>query len=114
MAETNDIIFYFTFIFEIGSVISIILLLYCLYLTEKIKKLFPGGNIVKKWIVMQVIIIIFIFFYVLGLIFIFNPDPSITYVISGILNLFTGFFVLIIVNLTYRTYKIILYKNKES
>ena len=113
MADSDPILFYFTFIFEIGSVLSIILLVYSLYLIEKIKRLFPGGSIVKKWITMQIILIALIVLYALGLIFIFHPDQNIFYIITGTLILFSGLFIVIIIILTYKTYQIILHKAKE-
>lgn len=113
MTDSDPILFYFTFIFEIGSVISIILLVYSLFIIEKMKRLFPGGSIVKKWITMQMILIILLVLYVLGLIFIFHPDPNIYYIITGTLILFSGVFIVIIIILTYKTYQIILHKGKE-
>ena len=114
LADETSGIYYLTFIFEIGSVVSILLLIYSLYLIENIKKLFPGGNIVKKWLIMELIVIGLIILQLLGLIFLLAPDQTISYILSGILYIITGIFVFIIINLNLKTYKVILHKKEKS
>jgi hypothetical protein len=103
-------LYYLTFIFEIGSVISILLLVYSIYLIENIKKLFPGGSIAKKWLIMEVLVIGLIALLIFGLIYLLFPDEAMSYIMSGILYIITGIFVFIIVRMNLKTYKIILRK----
>jgi len=114
MLFLEEFIYALTFIFEVGSVLSLIFLSISLYIAEKIKKLFPGGNIVKKWQIMQILIVIFISIQVVGLINIFLENQDLTYIISGILNLSTGIFIVILFNLNYKTFKLILHKSQNQ
>ena len=120
MAEI-DILYIFSYIFEIGSVVNILLMSICLIKIEKIKKLFPGGNISKKWIIMQIIVLIFIIFNIFALINLsiqfFQSETheqtiyeTINYIIYGVLIIFTGIFVFIIITLNLKIYKVILHK----
>ncbi|MFX1274189.1 MAG: hypothetical protein ACFFBP_00535 [Promethearchaeota archaeon] len=114
MVDLNTVIYVLTYIFEIGSVVGLIFLSFSLYLAQKIKQLFPGGNIVKKWQIMQLLIGVFMVIQVIGLLNIFFPDQNVTYIISGILNLGTGIFIVILFNLSFKTYKLILHKTQPA
>lgn len=111
--DINAVLEVLTFIFEIGSVLGLVFLSFSLYIAQKIKNLFPGGNIVKKWQIMQVLIIVFMVIQVIGLINIFFPDQRVTYIISGTLNLGTGIFIVLLFNLNFKTYKLILHKSQN-
>ena len=49
---------YLAWLYEIGTLLGIVLFAFGFYLIAKIKQLFPGGNIVKKWRIMQLLIIL--------------------------------------------------------
>lgn len=109
----EEILFGLSFVFEVGSVISIALLVISFFIIEKIKKLFPGGNIVKKWIAMQVIIITFLVLQIIDWILIFFPNEEyLDFMVAGFVNILIGIFVILIVYLSYNTYQIILGKKE--
>lgn len=108
----GDLLFYLSFIFEIGSIISIVFLVVSFYIAQKIKQLFPGGNIVKKWLFMQGIIIVILFLQIIKWVLVFVENEYLHYIIDGLINSLIGVFVVLIVYLSYNTYKIILGKSE--
>ncbi len=108
----EEILFGLSFVFEVGSVVSIALLVISFFIIERIKKLFPGGNIVKKWIAMQVIIITFLVLQIVDWILIFFPNEYLDFMVVGFVNILIGVFVILIVYLSYNTYQIILGKKE--
>ena len=113
MAGEVDILYILSFVFETGSVLGIIVLGLSLILLEKIKKMFPGGKVVRKYLLMQVMVIIIITLHVVGLILIFYTDtPLIVYITYGTINVAVSVFVFILINLMYKTYKLILSQTK--
>jgi hypothetical protein len=99
---TLDWNFYFSLFCSIGGITFFIL---SLLIVSKIKELFPATKLIKKWVVIQVLIILFLCGYVFNIIFLVYELTGITNVMVAIVYIFGGFFVLIIVNLSYKTYK---------
>ncbi|MFX1389161.1 MAG: hypothetical protein ACFE9Z_03750 [Promethearchaeota archaeon] len=97
--------FYFSLICSIGGIVFFIL---SLFIVIKIKELFPATKLVKKWVVIQILIILFLGGYVFNIIFLALEMTAITNIMVAIVYIFGGLFVLIVVNLSYKTYKEIL------
>ena len=103
--------FYLNLICSIGG---IILFLYSLYIIKKIRALFPGTKLIKKWIIIQALIILFLFGYVFNIIFLGLGFIDIVTIMTAIVYIFGALFVLIVVNLSYKTYKLILLESKSK
>lgn len=114
MAGEEDLLYILSFVFEIGSVVGIVVLALSLLLIERIKKLFPGGKVVRKYLIMQVMVLVIVVLHILGLILIFYTQTAeIVYITYGGINLAVSIFVFILINLMYKTYKLILIDSKE-
>ncbi|TFF89790.1 MAG: hypothetical protein EU548_06305 [Promethearchaeota archaeon] len=100
-----DWYFWFSLICSLSGVLFFII---ALFLITKIKNLFPGSNLIKKWVIIQVLIILFLFGYVFNIIFLAMNLTEITSIMVAIVYIFGALFVLIVVNLSYNTYKLIL------
>ncbi|MBY9004284.1 MAG: hypothetical protein KGD73_09960 [Candidatus Lokiarchaeota archaeon] len=100
--------FYLNLVASIGGIFFFI---YSLILIRKIKKLFPKGEVTKKWFLRELLIVIFLFGYIFNIIFnFFELTELITYM-TAFVYLFGGVFVFIIIRLVQKTYVVIL---KES
>lgn len=97
-----DFNFYFSLICSIGGIIFFII---SLLIIIKIKELFPATKLIKKWVIIQLLIVLFLFGYVFNIIFLILELTGVTNIMVAIVYIFGGFFVLIIVNLSYKTYK---------
>lgn len=96
-----------TYIYEIGTIIGIGFLVFCLYFTEKIIRLFPGAKMVVKWRVMQIMIILFIVLYIVDWIVWIFDIQFILFIIGGIIRLGGAVLISIIIILFYRTINIV-------
>jgi hypothetical protein len=100
--------FYLNLVASIGGIFFFI---YSLVLIRKIKKLFPKGEVTKKWFLRELLIVIFLLGYIFNIIFnFFELTDLITYM-TALVYLFGGLFVFIIIKLVQKTYITIL---KES
>ncbi|MFX1345917.1 MAG: hypothetical protein ACFFBC_03540 [Promethearchaeota archaeon] len=99
---TIDWNFYFSLICSIGGITFFII---SLLLISKIKELFPATKLIKKWLIIQLLIVLFLFGYVFNIIFLLLELTGVTNIMVAIVYIFGGLFVLIIVNLSYKTYK---------
>lgn len=97
--------FYFNLICSIGG---ILFFLYSLIIIRKIKELFPGANIIKKWIIIQLLIILFLFGYIFNIVFLALELTEIVAIMTAIVYIFGALFVLIVVNLSFKTYKLLI------
>ncbi|MGQ4874142.1 MAG: hypothetical protein ACP6IY_08735 [Promethearchaeia archaeon] len=95
-------------IFSIGG---IIFFLFSLIIISKIKELFPGGKIAKKWLHLQILVIIFLIGYILNIMFIVLEMNEFIMFMTGIVYVFGGLFVFYIIFLSYKTYKSIISGN---
>ena len=114
MAETTDIIYLLTWLYEIGTIVAIGLFVFSLYIIEKIIKQFPGGSIVKKWRIMQLLIVILSVIFIIDWIVWIYDIHDILFILAGIVRLSAAIFIVLIIMLFYRTYKLILRKDKSS
>ena len=96
-----------TYIYEIGTIIGIGFLVFCLYFMQKIIRLFPGAKMVLKWRIMQLLIITFIVLYVIDWIVWIFDIQSILFIIGGIIRLGGAVLMSIIIILFYRTINIV-------
>ncbi|TFF96782.1 MAG: hypothetical protein EU547_06035 [Promethearchaeota archaeon] len=94
--------FYFNLVCSIGGMVFFII---SLILIRKIKHLFPGGNIIKKWLVIQALIILFLAGYILNIIFLALEMTEFVQFFTALVYIFGALFVLLIVHLSYKTYK---------
>ncbi|MFX1277970.1 MAG: hypothetical protein ACFFA3_01040 [Promethearchaeota archaeon] len=97
-----DAYFYFSLICSIGGIVFFFI---SLLIVSKIKELFPATRLIKKWIIIQVLIILFLCGYVFNIIFLALENTVVTNIMVAVVYVFGGFFVLIVVNLSYKTYK---------
>ena len=97
------------------SIGGIIFFLYSLILIRKIKKLFPGSSVTKKWMLRELLIVIFLFGYAFNIIFLIMELTEVLVFMTALVYAFGGIFVFIIIKLVYNTYKTILleYSAKE-
>ena len=100
-----DFNFYLNLICSIGGIIFFI---YSLTLIRKIKRLFPGSKVTKKWLLRQGLIVIFLAGYVLNIIFLLYDLIDLVAVMTALVYFFGGLFVFIIINLVHKTYATIL------
>ena len=103
--------FYFSLVCSIGG---IIIFIYSLFIIKKIKELFPGFKVIKKWIIIQMLIILFLVGYVLNIIFIAVGLIDLIMFMTSIVYIFGAFFVAIIISLGYNTYKLVLLESSTK
>ncbi len=101
----DEIVYIFSFICSISGAVFFVI---SLFIITKIKGLFPGSKINQKWIIIQLLIVLFLFGYVFNIIFLALNMPEIIAVMTAIVYIFGGLFVLIVINLSFKTYKTIL------
>lgn len=102
-------IFSFSLLFGvICSVGGVIVFLYSLTIIKKIKTLFPGSEIIKKWRILQALIYVFLLGYITNIIALFLDLDLLIIYMTSIVYLFGAIFVLLIINLTYKTYRTII------
>ncbi len=107
--------FIISLICSIGGVIFFVI---SLLIVSKIKDMFPGTKLVKKYKFIQMLIVLFLMGYVFNIIFLALktvwPFAAVMAVIFvAIVYIFGGLFVLIVINLGYKTYKTILSEPKK-
>lgn len=103
-----------TYIYEIGTIIGIGFLVFCLYLTEKIVRLFPGSSMVLKWRMMQLGIVIFIVLFILDWIVWLFDFHELLFIIGGILRIGSSVLITLIIFLFYKTIKIVFLGHKKE
>ncbi|MFX0032942.1 MAG: hypothetical protein ACFE8E_06350 [Candidatus Hodarchaeota archaeon] len=103
----DPIIYIFSFVCSIAGAAFFLI---SLYIITKIKGLFPGSKINRKWIIIQILIILFLFGYVFNIVFLSLGDAytGIIAIMTAIVYIFGALFVLIVINLSFKTYKTIL------
>ncbi|MFW9947064.1 MAG: hypothetical protein ACFFDX_09580 [Candidatus Odinarchaeota archaeon] len=101
----DDMVYIFSFICSISGAAFFVI---SLYIITKIKGLFPGSKINQKWIIIQLLIILFLFGYVFNIIFLALNMLDFIAVMTAIVYIFGALFVLIVINLSFKTYKTIL------
>lgn len=106
-----DWTFYFNLVCSIGGIVFFI---YSLILIGKIKRLFPGSKITKKWLLRELLIILFLAGYILNIIFLVLQLTEIITIMTALVYIFGGLFVFIIIKLVYNTYKTILLEYDEK
>ena len=107
--------FYISLICSIGGVIFFVI---SLIIVSKIKDMFPGTKLVKKYKLIQMLIILFLLGYVFNIIFlalknVWDVAAFMGVIFVAIVYIFGGLFVLIVINLSYKTYKTILSEPKK-
>ena len=96
-----------TFITIISSFIGILFFIYSYFVINKIKAIFPSGKVRKKWNLIQILIGIFLSGYITNIIFNLIENTEIVLIITAAVYIFGGIFAFIIINLSYKTYKLI-------
>ncbi len=92
----------------ISASIGIISFSFCFYLILKIISIFPdGATIAKYWKIAFVLVIFFTFGYIMAIISAILEIDIINQIITPIVYLFGAIFVLIMVLLSFRTYKML-------
>jgi len=106
-----DLTFYFNVACSIGGIIFFIC---SLIIIRKIKKLFPGSKVTKKWMLRELLIIIFLAGYAFNIIFLILEQTVIITIMTAFVYFFGGVFVFIIIKLVFNTYKTILLEYSEK
>ncbi|MHA1985476.1 MAG: hypothetical protein ACW98D_02455 [Promethearchaeota archaeon] len=106
-----DLTFYFNIACSIGGIVFFV---YSMILIRKIKKLFPGSSVTKKWLLRQFLIVIFLFGYGFNIVFLIMDLTEIITIMTAMVYIFGGLFVFIIIKLVYNTYKTILLEYAEK
>lgn len=109
-----------SWLYEIGTIITIGIAILVIYIISKIKSLFPGGPIVKKWSLLQILLLALIGSFILDWILLWFPEAEVAFTPLYIVNYFNrgalriaiGIFLILIVFLFYKTYKVILLEKK--
>jgi len=105
---------YLAWLYEIGTILGIVLFVYSFYLITKIKQLFPGSNIIKKWRIMQLLIIVIATIYIIDWIAWIYDLHYVLFILSGLVRLSSALFIVLIIMLFYKTYQLILHKSKSD
>ncbi len=111
-----DLNYWFSLICSLGGVTFFVI---SLLIVSKIKELFPGANLIKKWVIIQALIILFLFGYMFNITFLTlaalgQNAQVVLNLMTAIVYVFGGLFVLIVINLSYKTYKTILLEPKKE
>ncbi|MHA1232271.1 MAG: hypothetical protein ACTSRP_16720 [Candidatus Helarchaeota archaeon] len=104
---------YFMYTNVAFSVIGILIFIYCIILIKKILDLFPKAKMRREWTICIILIAIFITGYIINIIGILLNIEFILDIMQAFVYLFGAVFVLIVVRLSYKTYKLILESAKE-
>ena len=96
-----------TWITIISSIAGIFFFIYSYLVINKIKTIFPSGKVRKKWSLIQILIGIFLIGYIANIIFNFTENIEVILIMTAIVYIFGGIFVFIIINLSYKTYRLI-------
>lgn len=75
---------------------------------RKIKNLFPGSRIIRKWVIIQGLIALFFFGYIVNLVCLIMDLTDYLAVMTAIVYFFGALFVFIVMSLSFRTYQLIL------
>lgn len=95
------------------SVIGLILFLYCLLVVRKILQLFPQAKMRKDWMIIGVLIAFFAIGYAVNIWALFTENLIVQSFMQSFVYLFGAIFVVVVIQLSYRTYKLILKSAKE-
>lgn len=106
-----DWTFYLNLICSLGGIVFFI---YSSIIVKRIRELFPGTHIIKKWRRIQVLIILFLIGYVFNIITLFLDLSELIMIMIAIVYIFGGFFVYYIINLSYKTYKLVVLDSKPK
>lgn len=106
-----DWTFYFNIVCSIGGIIFFV---YSLILIRKIKKLFPGSSVTKKWMLRELLIVVFLLGYGFNIVFLVLQLTEILTIMTAMVYIFGGLFVFVIIKLVYNTYKTILLEYSEK
>ena len=89
-------------------IIGIILFIYGIYVSILIIKLFPKAKMKKQWIIIVALVAIFLAGYIMQIYAVLAQDVAIQTMMQSVVYLLGAVFVVIIIQLSYRTYKLIL------
>jgi len=96
------------------SLVGIVFFIYSSIIIKRIRELFPGTNIIKRWSRIQVLIIFFLIGYVFNIIALFLELSELIMIMTAMIYIFGGFFVFYIINLSYKTYKLVVLDSKPK
>jgi len=98
----------------IFSCIGICLFLICLLIVKKILDLFPKAKMRKDWKVIAILILIFTAGYGVNILAILLELADVLVIMQAFVYLFGAVFVLLVIQLSYRTYKLIVKSAQEQ
>jgi hypothetical protein len=96
------------------AVLGIAIFIFCILNVKSIIEMFPNAKMTKKWKIIQTLIIFFLVGYLLNIIFVLLNQSESLLLMQALVYLFGALFVYIVVDLSKRTFEIILESaNKE-
>lgn len=95
------------------SVLGLILFLYCLLVVRKILQLFPQAKMRKDWMIIGILIGFFAIGYAVNIWALLTENLLVQSFMQSFVYLFGAIFVVVVIQLSYRTYKLILKSAKE-
>ncbi len=98
----------------ICAVIGIGIFIFCILDVKSIIRMFPNAKMTKKWNLIQIFIIFFLVGYILNIAFILLNNTESLLLMQALVYLFGALFVFIIVDLSKRTFQIIIESAKNE
>jgi O-antigen/teichoic acid export membrane protein len=95
------------------SVIGMILFLYCLVVVRKILDLFPKAKMRKDWMIIGILIAFFAIGYAVNIWALLANNLPVQTFMQSFVYLFGAIFVFVVIQLSFRTYKLILKSAEE-
>ncbi|MFX1451238.1 MAG: hypothetical protein ACFFCM_10375 [Promethearchaeota archaeon] len=92
----------------ICAIIGILLFTYCISIVLKILKLFPKAKMTRDWKIINILIIFFLIGYAINILAVILELSPILIIMQAFVYAFGALFVLIVVRLSYKTYKILI------
>ena len=93
-----------------SSIVGIVFFICSYLIVIKIKTIFPTGKVRKKWSLIQLLLILFLIGYLVSIIFNIIENVEVVFIMTAIVYIFGGLFVFIVINLSYKTYSLIVTK----
>ncbi len=86
---------------------GMVLFLYCIIQVRNILQLFPNAKMNKSWKIVNILIAFFLVGYLINIIAVFLQLVPVLLFMQSFVYLFGALFVLIVVRLSYRTFRIL-------
>ncbi len=96
------------------ATIGMLIFIYCIIIVNNILKLLPKAKINKNWKVIGILICFFVVGYIINIIAVLLENNIILLIMQSLVYLFGAVFVLLVVRLSFKTYKILVESAEED